>query len=300
MIMGNPFHFLVGPGATSNTPDTANAVGVTHRWYYAMNSVGGSLKLLFEEFSFLGPLMIVATIVLLVVIVVKKRWIDFDFLMIFWSIAIFTVLIGYRGFLPGFTRYFIWLIPGGILVMGAVYQTLEAKWLRLVANFFVIVLLLFPMLQQVSTKWYANEQPLWEKTILTWMIAGEEQDFSAENGNMIDLKIIAEYLNQQPDGTTTLADHSLASVLGLMVDRPKDLIMTTDTDFSEILRNPPSNVDQILVPYPSFDAKGRSEVLKLYPGIYDGFETWTTFLYEFPTSQQWRLYLVNNPEKVEN
>ncbi|MHB8807234.1 MAG: hypothetical protein ACYC59_06600 [Anaerolineaceae bacterium] len=299
-IMGNPIYFLTGPGATSNTPDTAQTFGPDHLWYYAMNSIGGSLKLLFSEITFVGPLLIAATIVLLLVIFIKKRWIDFDFILLGWSIILFTFLIGYRGYLPAFSRYFIWLIPGGMIVTGAVYSSLKKKWIRLVVNLLLVGLLIFPIANQISKKWDLIEAPMPQKILLTWIIAGEQQSVSYENDSLYEMQMIADYLNAQPDDTITIVDHSISMSLALMVDHPKNLVMTTDMDFFDILKNPVGKVDQILVPYPSFDARGRSQVLKYYPGIYEGFETWTTFAYEFPSPLPWRLFTINKNAEAGN
>jgi len=299
-IMGNPIYFLTGPGATSNTPDTAQTYGPDHLWYYAMNSVSGSLKLLGREISFVGPLLIVATIALLLVIVYKKRWIDFDFILLGWSIIFFTFLIGYRGFLPAFSRYFIWAIPGSILIMASLYSSLKQKWLRVWANFCLIAFLIFPIANQVSKKWDLIEAPMPQKIYLCWIIAGEQQSVSYENDSLDEMQKIADYLNQQPATTTTIVDQSISMSLAFMVDHPENLIMTTDMDFFDILRNPIGKADQILVPYPSFDARGRSQVLKYYPGIYEGFETWTTFAYEFPFPLPWRLFTINKNVEAGN
>jgi len=299
-IMGDPIYFLVGPGATSNTPDTAQTYGSNHLWYYAMNSISGSLRLLLTEIAFVGPLLAVATLALLLVIFIKKRWIDFDFIMLGWSVVLFTVLISFRGYLPAFSRYFIWLIPGGIIVMGAVYSSLKNKVLRFVVNLLLIGLLAYPIINQISKKWDLIQDPIPQKILLSWIIAGEQQSVSYENSSLDEMQMIAEYLNAQPEDTITIVDHSISMSLALMVDHPENLVMTTDTDFFDILKNPIGKADQILVPYPSFDARGRSQVLKYYPGIYEGFETWTTFKYEFSSPLPWRLYEINDPAKAGN
>ena len=299
-IMGDPLYFLTGPGATSNTPDTAVTYGPDQLWYYAMNSISGSLKLLVTEISFIGPLLVFATIVLLVIIFYKKRWIDFDFVMLGWASVLFTVMIGYRGYLPAFSRYFIWLIPGGIIVIGAVYSLLQKKWHKLLINFCLIGLLVYPIVNQVSEKWDLIDEPMPQKLALSWIIAGEQQSVSYQNDSLDEMQVIADYLNTQPAGTTTIVDQSISMSLALMVDHPENLIMTTDMDFFKILENPIGRADQILVPYPSFDAQGRSQVLKYYPGIYEGFETWTTFEYEFPFPLPWRLFTINNDAETGN
>jgi len=299
-IMGNPIYFLVGPGATANTPDTAQTLGPDQLWYYAMNSISGSLRLLFTEISFVGALLVVATLILLLIMIIKKRWIDLDYILLGWSIIFFTFIIGYRGYLPAFSRYFIWLIPGGIIVMGAVYSTLEKKWLRILVNFLLIGLLAFPIYNQVSKKWDLIQEPMPQKLLLSWIIAGEQQSVSYENSSLAEMQMIADYLNAQPADTITIVDHSISMSLALMVDHPKNLVMTTDMDFFDILRNPIGKADQILVPYPTFDARGRSQVLKYYPGIYEGFETWTEFETEFPSPLPWRLYEIINIDQVKN
>ncbi len=52
----------------------------------------------------MGPLLVVASLLLLLIMIAKKRWIDLDYILLGWSIIMFTFLIGYRGYLPAFSR----------------------------------------------------------------------------------------------------------------------------------------------------------------------------------------------------
>ncbi|MBI3684037.1 MAG: hypothetical protein HY235_27000, partial [Acidobacteria bacterium] len=73
------------------------------------------------------------------------------------------------------------------------------------------------------------------------------------------------------------------------------LVITTDQDFQQRLRSLSTSVDQVLVPFPSFDALGRSDVLNDYPDLYRGGEPWAELVREFPGPIGWRLYRIKRP-----
>ena len=291
-IMGNPFYFLVGPGSTANTPDTAQAVGSMHPFAFAQGSLTGSSLLLLHQITDLAPLLLPATALLTILVLVRQRWGDLAHLALGWSVLGFVLLIAFRGILPPWTRYFFWVVPGGIIVAAAAYRASPAGWLRQCVAICTTLLLLAPALLLPLRAWPNLSEPLPQRLIGALVKAPETADSRWIGGQFDEFILMADYLNSQPPGTLTLIDASIGSPVVFWLDRPNELVMTTDRDFFPILHSPVGKIDQVLVPYPSFDAKARSEVIKSYPDLYEGKEPWARFEHEFPGPTAWRLYEV--------
>jgi hypothetical protein len=69
-------------------------------------------------------------------------------------------------------------------------------------------------------------------------------------------------------------------------------VTTPDEDFSALLRAPVGHVDLIFVPRPTFDALGRSDVLRAHPLLYERGATWARLEREFTGGREWRAYRV--------
>jgi hypothetical protein len=292
-IMDNPIYFLVGPGSTATTPDTAHIVGPSHPFYYAQGSIAGSLELVLRQLVELGPLLLPASILLVVLIIKRMRWGDLAILALGWSIVGFTFLIAYRGVLPPWTRYFFWIIPGGVLVAATAYRACPSRrWRELTG--FAVALLLFGQAAVLHIQaWPKLEQlPPLQRMVATLVVAPEAAHYAGAGGQLDEFMEIADYMNAQPPGMLTLIDASVGSAIVFYLDRPWELAITTDTDFFPILSSPVGKVQQVLVPLPTFDSRGRSEILKEYPNIYEGGEPWARLSHEFSGPSAWRLFEV--------
>lgn len=295
-IQGNPLYFLVGAGATSNTPDTAKAVGATHPFFYAYGSLSGSLSLMLREVAGLAPLLLVASALLVLCVFWRRRWADLVYLAFAWSILGFTFMIALGGILPPWTRYFFWAVPGGMIAAGAAYHASSNTWLRRSIALGVLAFSLYSASAMYADAWTKLPQQPDQKLVSALLVAPESAVYTRTGVQLEEYKEIASYLNGEPAGVSTLVDSSIASPLVFFLSHPNHLVQTTDRDFFSILRDPAGQVDQILVPYPSFDARGRSEVLNLYPDIYDQGEAWATLVHEFQGPEHWRLYRLEPPQ----
>lgn len=294
-ITGNPIYFLVGPGSTATTPDTAHIVGPTHLFYYAQGSLAGSALLLARQILSLAPLVLPASIALLLVAIWRRRWADLTLLFVAWSILAFTFLIALRGLLPPWSRYFFWMVPAGVVVAAATYRACPHGWPRGVAALAAAGLLLVPAVGLPAQAWGVIQQPMPQRLFASLLVAPETAQYAGEGGQLDEFVEMARFLNGQPQGTTTMIDASVGSGIVFFLDRPQDLVLTTDKDFFSILHQPVGQVEQILVPFPSFDARGRSEVLKAYPTLYDEGAPWAQLVREFPGPGAWRLFRVVEP-----
>lgn len=293
-IMGNPIYFLVGPGSTATTPDTAQAVGPSHPFAYAQNSVSGSALLLWRQIADLSPLLALATLVLIVLVVWKRSWGDLSYLALGWSILGFTFFTAWRGLLPPFTRYFFWIVPAGVIIAATAYHCARARWARALTLALLTIALFAPFTWLIPRALERLPEPYPLRIVGAFLLPPEVTDYRQVRGQLDEFKAIAAYLNAQNPPRTTLLDAAIGSPLLFFLNRPEMLVLTTDRDFKQILRSPMGRVDQVLVPYPSFDARGRSEILKLYPAIYDG-QAWTQLVHEFPGPNAWRLYRIVSP-----
>ncbi|MCX7837920.1 MAG: hypothetical protein N2559_00465 [Anaerolineae bacterium] len=294
LIMKNPIYFLVGPGSTATTPDTAQAVGPSHPFAYAQNSVSGSALLLSRQIADLSPLLALATLLLIVLVLWKKAWGDLSYLALGWSILGFTFFTAWRGLLPPFTRYFFWIVPAGVIIAATAYRCAHKRWTRALTLALMTVALWAPFTWLIPRALERLPDPYPLRIVGAFLLPPEVTDHRQVRGQLDEFKMIAAYLNAQHPPRTTLLDAAIGSPLLFFLTRPETLVLTTDRDFKQILSSPIGRVDQILVPYPSFDARGRSEILKLYPAIYDG-QAWTQLVHEFPGPNAWRLYRIVSP-----
>lgn len=295
LIMGNPIHFLVGKGSTLTTPDTARLVGPTHPFYYAYDSLSGSFSLLIKEAVTLAPILLVATLLLGMVIVLKKRWFEIGYLIIGWSILAFTFFTAYRGSLPPFSRYFFWVVPAGILIAGALHRFSENKLFR---NFVAVgtsIVMIFTILGLTSHAFGLFPEHTPQRLLGAFLVPAEVEDVHTVQGWLDEYKEVALFLNKQPPGHMTILDNAIGNPIDLFLERPYEIVRTTDTDFFPILRSIIDNVDQVLIPEPTFDAIGRSDILNYYPGMYEGKLKWAKLIHEFPGSHHWRLFQITSP-----
>ncbi len=294
-IMGNPIHFLVGPGSTATTPDTAQAVGPTHPFAYAQSSLAGSTLLMLRQIGDLEPLLIAGTLLLVAGLVWKRNWIDLAHLALAWSILGFTFLTAFRGLLPYFVRYFFWIVPGSVLVAAVAQRYLTGKWLRQPGLVGLTLILLAPGIWIPARALQGLDDPYPQRVITALLTPPETTDYRQLRGRLDEYRTMAAYLNSQSPAKLTLIDSAVGGPLCLFLDHPDRLVTTPDRDFRAILVAPAGRADQILVPYPSFDAKGRSDVLKIYPDLYNG-APWVELVREFEGTNTWRLYKVrSNP-----
>lgn len=293
-VMGNPLYFLVGPGSTATTPDTAQAVGLGHPFAYAQNSVTGSALLLWRHIADLAPLLALATPLLVMLVLWKKAWGDLSYLALGWSILGFTFFAAWRGLLPPFTRYFFWIVPAGVLIAATAYQCARQRWARVLTLALTTLLLFAPFTWLIPRALDRLPEAYPLRLVGAFLLPPEVTDYRQVRGQLDEFKTIALYLNAQNPPRTTLLDAAIGSPLLFFLQRPETLALSTDRDFKTLLHSPFGRVDQILVPYPSFDARGRSDIFKLYPALYDGY-AWTRLVYEFPGPNAWRLYQVVPP-----
>ena len=295
IIMDNPINFLVGSGSTLTTPDTARQVGPTHSFYYAYNSLSGSFSLLIKEAATLAPILLVATLLLSLVIILKKRWFDIGYLIIGWSILAFTFFTAYRGSLPPFSRYFFWVIPAGILIAGVLHRTSENNFFRTCVAVGTSIVMVFTILVLTSHTFglFPNHTP--QRLLRAFLVPAEVDDVHTVQGQLDEHEEVALFLNKQPPGHKTILDHAIGNPIDLFLERPYEIIRTTDTDFFPILRSNIGYVDQVLIPEPTFGAIGRSDILKFYPGMYEGKLKWAKLIHEFPGSLHWRLFQITSP-----
>ncbi len=295
-ITGNPIYFLVGPGSTATTPDTAHLVGPDHPFYFAFGSIPGSLRLMLEEIAGLAPLLLPASLALVGWACWRRRWSDLSFLALGWSILGFTFLIALRGYLPPWARYFFWAVPGGLLVAGAAYRVALDRWPRLLVAAGTALFLLVPVVILPLRAWPGLTEPLPLRVAAAVILAPEVTTSEGAHGQFDEFLGIAAYLDTQPADTLTMIDASVGSPVVFFTRRPQQLILTTDTDFQAKLHEPGGQVGQMLVPFPTFDAIGRSEILQTYPDMYSGGEPWAQLITEFPGPSSWRLFRIDEAE----
>lgn len=291
-IAGNPIYFVVGQDAMSNTPDTASMVGASHAFFFAYHSLLGSARLVWQEVVDLAPLLLPGSAFLVLGVIWRRKWESLAYLMLAWSILCFTFLTAYRGLLPDLSRYFFWAVPGGFIVAAAAHQAAKPGWVRGFIAAATLLLAVYSAVMLPYQGWLKLSGDPTERVATALLVPPETFGHMTPHAYLSQYKEIANYLNQQAAGTLTIADAALAAPMVFFMSRPSDLVLTADRDFFTILREPVHKADQILVPYPTFDSRGRSEILTLYPDIYEEGADWARPVKEFSGPEPWKLFQI--------
>ncbi len=221
---------------------------------------------------------------------------DALYLSLAWSILGFTAFSAWQGALPPFARYFSWAVPAGVIAAATLYRGLASGVARAAVGAGTCLLLVLPVAQLMARALPLVPEPAPLSIVAAAFLPPDVPDASWMRGQVDAYEAIARYLDAQPAGITTLVDASVGGTDLLLFLKSRHAVVTTgDEDFLERLRAPIGRVDQILVPRPTFDALGRSDVLRLHPRLYDGAEPWAVLEHEFPSGRGWRLYRVVQP-----
>ena len=123
----------------------------------------------------------------------------------------------------------------------------------------------------------------------------EVKDLKLVQEQLDEFKTIAQFLGEQPSYTLTMIIFDVANSLFFYSKRPQNMVISSDKDFSTILRSPLGQVQQILIPEPNTVSIGHSVILRTYPRLYFEKEKWATLKYEFPGPSHWRLFQIASP-----
>jgi len=301
-IKGNPLHWLIGPGSTRESPDTAAVFGEGFPLYYAYHSLSGTLELTMSRIVGLSPLMLIATLVLIVVALRKRSLETLAIGIVAWSTIAFPIGTAYTGSLPPWVRYWYWLAPMGIVLACYGLNMVRHTGMRLFLTFPLILLAFWPNLR-IFTETYGafdKEQPSQRERLMNAIFTNTDL-YSIESRQTLanEFEEVARTANRltDSDALIMLDTVGVGGPIPMFADHPQRYVTTTDRDFeASYLFRAWDTVDYVLVPFPNFDNQVRSILIQAYEDLWADGAPWAELVTEIPGPSQWRLYRVIKPE----
>jgi hypothetical protein len=254
------------------------------------------LLILWEALHFSPALLLASAMLLLLAVLGKNRDDAVVYLLTIWAIPIFTWLLVFKGVVPTAGHSFLWLVPAGMILSAVSSQYLHAGYRGVftVASTFLMCMTVVTV--PVDGLLQRND-PMPERLILSLTAAPDTIRHIKPGEQLQELKQIAAYLNEQQPGRNTMVDASTGSGILFLLNQPNSLMLATNYNLRTILTDTTNHIDQILVPAPTTDAGGRSEILKQYPYLYERGAPWARLEKEFDGPSRWRLFEVINPAR---
>ncbi len=198
------------------------------------------------------------------------------------GMPLLQVALVFEGHSGGWARYFIYYIPNGILLLAFAASRVRRTLARNAALIVAALLCIG-----------GNAVNLYEETNSPVVGYGDTEPFT---GILVGKRFvtyrtddqIATYLDRHPK-LTVLLDSFDGYPIVLRVRNPRQLIITSDTDFQSVLENPAGRVDALLVPQPDGDAT-LDAVNRSFPKLWAGGVPWAHLMASFPGGTAWRLY----------
>ncbi len=194
------------------------------------------------------------------------------------ALPVLQIAMLYQGTSFGWLRYFMTIIPFGILGLA-----LFARHLQKIAPRFLTI----PALLAIVLVGNGG----------TYLVMASDSDYFVTEplAGFEEPDRVVEYLNLHPNDIVLADTFLTSSQIVLRANNSKQFVVTSDRDFHDILMSPYGQIDAILVPSPN--GAGALDAVNLtYPGLWAGEAEWTQMLAEFPGEYRWRLYRVlRNP-----
>ncbi len=178
------------------------------------------------------------------------------------------------------------------------YRGASAGWLRFFLSFIVFGFVAIAFGARLMSTNKAS--PLIWGSCLLLLVAGDSATYAMlgpstplhteSPSTFQEIAPVVAYLDAHPR-PTVLTDSFRSFPIILRVQRPKQLVISSDRDFPELLARPLGQVDAFLVPRPT--ATGALDAVnRRYPELWEGREPWAELLADFPGGDHWRLYAI--------
>jgi hypothetical protein len=290
LFMGDPLYFQ--HGEYSNQAQTQSFR--TDGSYLAgiVGSPGGALRYALERWGLLFPLGPVVVVLAVIRVVVRRDLTLLSLVLIALCVPLFHLFLLYSGSSFGWLRFFMYGLPFGIVLTGAVLRaTGQERFVWACAG--ALLLLSLP------TSLFAMRQP--ELGREEWQITQHLLDPAtapAPPGSTFRAeRQIAAAVDAAPDGTTVLMDSYDAFPVSVFSRHPSRLAVPSDRDFKTVLGAPWRSVSHVLVPRPECEPKSpcppqSDAVVTSYPSLWGSGEPWLELAGDFGGDYGWRLYRV--------
>ena len=282
-IMGDAFYFLTS--SYGNASQTATGAYDYNSAVAAGGDVVGTLRFGLQQI-WLWPPIVLAVIGGVIQGLRDTRERNAWALMLVaaaLSIPLFQLLMVFQGASAGWVRFFLPMIPFGYLCIVYSVRMIRTRHFRRLTWIFAFAALLSGHLFS-----FGALQP-------SSALAQEDPSKYRNDG------LVAAYLDER-DGVV-LTDTFLSYPIVLQSADPDGFLITSNRGFKDVVEDPASEVDAILVPEPT--GLGQYDAINsTYPTLWADGTEWTEFVTEFETPYEdaspgtrWRLYEVTgSPE----
>lgn len=201
------------------------------------------------------------------------------------AVPLLQAVLIYQGHSAAWARFFIYYVPTGFLLLSLVASRVGTRpilrnlALTAVALLFVAGNAVNFIEERSSPTVGRGDTPVVTGTL------GRQSMASLTGMNQI-----VRYLDAHPHDVVAV-DVFTAFPLVLRLARPQQLIITPDTDFMSIIKNPRGRASDLLVPDPTGVA-ALDAIDRTWPGLWAGKITWAHLVRAFPGPNHWRLYAV--------
>lgn len=208
---------------------------------------------------------------------------------------ILELALAYKGSLGQWDRYFLELIPNGILLTAYAMTKVRTK-VRITFRPLKVVLgtalcLVF-ISGSVGTIGALHIHQLGQPdgAVLSSVFRGKSMRASSTQDPFSIDRQVVRYVDAHPH-LSILSDTFTDWSVVIRARRLNQFVITSDYDFGSILHNPRGRIDAILVPQPADVAK-LNAISRAWPGIWAGKIRWTRLIKSFPGQNHYRLYAV--------
>lgn len=281
-IMKDPFYFL--HSEYSNTAFTQSLKDNPRALEYSYNSIIGSIMYALKRVWMLSPILFLLPLFIFEAFVLLRHKMQYSILLMtitfpYVLIILFHVFQLYKGDSFGWLRFFIYAIPAGTLLCAYVIKRNSR-----IAPIAIILLILSGIftLNAIRTPGMGKEEISFAQKIEN---PERVLEYSRTFG---DQKAVSAFMDTLPG--RVLVDTKKGFAIPLFSKNPNRYVITSDTDYQEIIKKYDKHVNWIILRKPEPDDLTQNKLFKYYPKIWEGNAPRVTLHKEIA---EWRIFFVD-------
>lgn len=285
LIMKDPFYFMNSPYSNASfTTIFKNNPGLLENSY---QSLVNSLIFGLDRIIYLAPVIFLTP--LIGIYFIKKAHEKLEDLLLlgfltfpYLAIIFFHAYQLYKGESFGWLRFFIYVIPLGVLLS---FYFIRKHWLLGIATIVLLGVGIFSSWYAINDSSLGREERSFALKLTDPMA---EVDFSR---TYLDQKKVAREIDNLPG--KVLIDTDKGFAVPIFSKDPNRFIITSDIDYLDIVKDYPNQVDWVIVPQPASDDRGQNKIYEYYPKIWEGDAPSITLHQQI---EGWKIYQVTKPQ----
>ena len=278
LIMGDPLYFA--RSAYSNAGQIGYQLALIPDLLPLKKNLLASLAVGLRETASIFPFFIFVTIWLIILSVVKRKWVWLGVLAISWSLILFSTSNLFLGQSALFIRYFISAIPMGMVMIAGVLSLHSPKWRIPLASFFLVLV--------AGSAYFTGESMLthtewgqWNDQVVHAVLTNTPLNSWKEE------QALAKYINEKTTGFVMVDDFQGYRVI-FFSGKPSRFLTPSDSTFKTYLSDPYNHVNYILTSSSQLEGE-LNQVNNAYPYLFTKGGDWVKLEYEDST---WKLFKV--------